>query len=160
MLYKIYLVSGVFSFLFLLNVELIPKFFFVCIYPSYLRSQRLWNTVSKNIWSHLEMERLVNLVSLNLYSVYILYFNLLCCLKVQVRTWSLWMIQDDGCCLQILIDNKQYYKFLGRNIDMVSLIKLYLKEGKIVRHEDWYVLIYWAHCFLLSLKKKKIKMTF
>ncbi|QCE07781.1 uncharacterized protein LOC114190534 [Vigna unguiculata] len=39
---------------------------------------------------------------------------------------------------EILIDNKQYYKFLGRNIDMVSLIKLYLKEGKIVRHEDWW----------------------
>ncbi|XP_014512568.2 uncharacterized protein LOC106771159 isoform X2 [Vigna radiata var. radiata] len=39
---------------------------------------------------------------------------------------------------EILIDNKQYYNFLGRNINMVSLIKLYLEEGKIVRHEDWW----------------------
>lgn len=55
---------------------------------------------------------------------------------------SYWMIQNDGCCVQILIDNKQYYKFLGRSINMVSLIKLYIEEGKVVRHEDWYVLIY------------------
>ncbi|KAA8534586.1 hypothetical protein F0562_032155 [Nyssa sinensis] len=39
---------------------------------------------------------------------------------------------------QILIDNKQHYKFLGKHIDMVSLIKLYVEEGKIVRHEDWW----------------------
>lgn len=37
---------------------------------------------------------------------------------------------------EILIDNKQYYKFLGRDIDMISLIKLYTEGGKIVRHED------------------------
>ncbi|CAJ1976606.1 unnamed protein product [Sphenostylis stenocarpa] len=36
----------------------------------------------------------------------------------------------------ILIDTKQYYKFLGKNINMVSLIKLYIEEGKVVRHED------------------------
>ncbi|XP_027366708.1 uncharacterized protein LOC113872983 isoform X2 [Abrus precatorius] len=41
---------------------------------------------------------------------------------------------------EILIDNKQYYKFLGKDIDMVSLIKLQIEEGKVVRHEDWYVL--------------------
>jgi len=30
---------------------------------------------------------------------------------------------------------------LGKDIDMVSLIKLSVEEGKVVRHEDWYVLI-------------------
>ncbi|XP_004496116.1 uncharacterized protein [Cicer arietinum] len=39
---------------------------------------------------------------------------------------------------QILIDNKQHYKFLGKDIDMVSLIKLSVEEGKVVRHEDWW----------------------
>ncbi|GAV70400.1 hypothetical protein CFOL_v3_13898 [Cephalotus follicularis] len=39
---------------------------------------------------------------------------------------------------EILIDNKQQYKFLGRNIDMISLIKLNVENGKIVRHEDWW----------------------
>ncbi|KAH1139089.1 hypothetical protein AAZX31_10G185700 [Glycine max] len=39
---------------------------------------------------------------------------------------------------EILIDNKQYYKFLGKDINMVSLIKLYIEEGKVVRHEDWW----------------------
>ncbi|KAK6135936.1 hypothetical protein DH2020_030319 [Rehmannia glutinosa] len=39
---------------------------------------------------------------------------------------------------EILIDNKQYYKFLGKGIDMISLIKLYTEDGKIVRHEDWW----------------------
>lgn len=42
--------------------------------------------------------------------------------------------------LQILIDSKQHYKFLGRNIDLISLIKLYIEDGKVVRHEDWYAL--------------------
>ncbi|XP_030491369.1 uncharacterized protein LOC115707513 isoform X2 [Cannabis sativa] len=39
---------------------------------------------------------------------------------------------------EILIDNKQQYKFLGRNIDVISLIKLNVVEGKVVRHEDWW----------------------
>lgn len=39
---------------------------------------------------------------------------------------------------EILIDNKQYYKFLGKDIDMISLIKLYTEDGKVVRHEDWW----------------------
>ncbi|XP_059459624.1 uncharacterized protein LOC132189109 [Corylus avellana] len=39
---------------------------------------------------------------------------------------------------EILIDNKQFYKFLGKNIDMISLIKLYVVDGKVVRHEDWW----------------------
>ncbi|KAG5575009.1 hypothetical protein H5410_055143 [Solanum commersonii] len=37
---------------------------------------------------------------------------------------------------QLLIDNKQYYKFLGKDIHMISLIKLYTEGGKVVRHED------------------------
>ncbi|CAA7033897.1 unnamed protein product [Microthlaspi erraticum] len=39
---------------------------------------------------------------------------------------------------EILIDNKQHYKIMGRNIDMISLIKLYVENDKIVRHEDWW----------------------
>ncbi|XVF82728.1 hypothetical protein PTKIN_Ptkin16aG0072700 [Pterospermum kingtungense] len=39
---------------------------------------------------------------------------------------------------EILIDNKQQYKFLGRNIDMISLIRLNVEDGKVVRHEDWW----------------------
>ena len=35
------------------------------------------------------------------------------------------------------MDNKQHYKFLGRGIDMISLIKLHVEGGKVVRHEDW-----------------------
>ncbi|KAG7946342.1 hypothetical protein I3843_14G035900 [Carya illinoinensis] len=37
---------------------------------------------------------------------------------------------------EILIDNKQHYKFWGKDIDVISLIKLYLADGKVVRHED------------------------
>lgn len=37
---------------------------------------------------------------------------------------------------EINIDNIQHYKILGRQIDMVSLIKLQVKDGKVVRHED------------------------
>ncbi|XP_015160037.1 putative late blight resistance protein homolog R1B-12 isoform X2 [Solanum tuberosum] len=37
---------------------------------------------------------------------------------------------------EILIENKQYYKFLGKDIHMISLIKLYTEGGKVVRHED------------------------
>ncbi|XP_061362291.1 uncharacterized protein LOC133306035 [Gastrolobium bilobum] len=40
--------------------------------------------------------------------------------------------------VEILIDNKQYYKFWGKDIHMVSLIKLYVEEGKVIRHEDWW----------------------
>ncbi|WZZ37764.1 hypothetical protein YC2023_034023 [Brassica napus] len=39
---------------------------------------------------------------------------------------------------EILIDNKQHYKIMGKDIDMTSLIKLYVENGKIVRHEDWW----------------------
>ncbi|KAL5800506.1 hypothetical protein ACOSQ4_033390 [Xanthoceras sorbifolium] len=40
--------------------------------------------------------------------------------------------------LEILIDNKQQYKFWGKNIDMISLIRLYVENGKVIRHEDWW----------------------
>ncbi|XP_058088088.1 uncharacterized protein LOC131235027 isoform X1 [Magnolia sinica] len=39
---------------------------------------------------------------------------------------------------EILIDNKQHYKILGKDLDVVSLIKLRVEEGKVVRHEDWW----------------------
>ncbi|XP_058088089.1 uncharacterized protein LOC131235027 isoform X2 [Magnolia sinica] len=39
---------------------------------------------------------------------------------------------------KILIDNKQHYKILGKDLDVVSLIKLRVEEGKVVRHEDWW----------------------
>ncbi|KAK4774731.1 hypothetical protein SAY86_009666 [Trapa natans] len=39
---------------------------------------------------------------------------------------------------EITIDNKQHYKFLGKDVDMISLIKLYIENGKVIRHEDWY----------------------
>ncbi|WMV53803.1 hypothetical protein MTR67_047188 [Solanum verrucosum] len=37
---------------------------------------------------------------------------------------------------EILIGNKHYYKFLGKDIHMISMIKLYTEGGKVVRHED------------------------
>ncbi|KAF6169322.1 hypothetical protein GIB67_013752 [Kingdonia uniflora] len=37
---------------------------------------------------------------------------------------------------EILIDNKQYYKFLGKEVNVISLIKLDVEEGKIISHED------------------------
>ncbi|XP_048441934.1 uncharacterized protein LOC125478180 [Pyrus x bretschneideri] len=39
---------------------------------------------------------------------------------------------------EVWIDNKQHYKFMGKDIDMISLIKLSVLEGKVVRHEDWW----------------------
>ncbi|XP_019053972.1 PREDICTED: uncharacterized protein LOC104601373 isoform X2 [Nelumbo nucifera] len=39
---------------------------------------------------------------------------------------------------EVLIDNKQHYKFLGKDLDVISLIKLRIEEGKVVRHEDWW----------------------
>ncbi|CAA0843130.1 Nuclear transport factor 2 (NTF2) family protein [Striga hermonthica] len=39
---------------------------------------------------------------------------------------------------EILIDNKQFYKFLGRDINVISLIKLYTEDGKVIHHEDWW----------------------
>ncbi|KAF3776451.1 hypothetical protein EJ110_NYTH48219 [Nymphaea thermarum] len=39
---------------------------------------------------------------------------------------------------EILIDNKQHYKFLGMHKDIDSLIKLQIDNGKVIRHEDWW----------------------
>lgn len=47
--------------------------------------------------------------------------------------------------LQILIDNKQYYKFMGKDINMISLIKLDIEDGKIVRHQDWYAYTFYTY---------------
>nr|TKR66409.1 exocyst subunit EXO70 family protein [Populus alba] len=33
---------------------------------------------------------------------------------------------------------QEHNKFLGRNIDLISLIKLYIEDAKVVRHEDWW----------------------
>ncbi|XP_002974443.2 uncharacterized protein LOC9658385 [Selaginella moellendorffii] len=37
---------------------------------------------------------------------------------------------------EIRIDNVQHYKFLGRQIDMPSLIKLKVENGKVISHQD------------------------
>lgn len=37
---------------------------------------------------------------------------------------------------EITIDNKQHYKALGRDFDVVSLILLEVKDGKVLKHED------------------------
>jgi hypothetical protein len=37
---------------------------------------------------------------------------------------------------EIRIDNVQRYKVAGKTINMVSLIKLQVQDGKVVRHED------------------------
>ncbi|XP_078447245.1 nuclear transport factor 2 (NTF2) family protein [Wolffia australiana] len=39
---------------------------------------------------------------------------------------------------EVLIDNKQHYKCFGKDISVVSLIKLNIQDGKIIRHEDWW----------------------
>ncbi|THU66796.1 hypothetical protein C4D60_Mb05t17980 [Musa balbisiana] len=39
---------------------------------------------------------------------------------------------------EILIDNKQHYKIFGKDIDLVSLIKLKVEGGQVVHHEDWW----------------------
>ncbi|KAG7946345.1 hypothetical protein I3843_14G035900 [Carya illinoinensis] len=54
---------------------------------------------------------------------------------------------------EILIDNKQHYKFWGKDIDVISLIKLYLADGKVVRHEDW-----WNKKPLLSRETAKLPL--
>ncbi|KAF0893787.1 hypothetical protein E2562_029681 [Oryza meyeriana var. granulata] len=40
--------------------------------------------------------------------------------------------------VEILIDNKQHYKFLGKGIDLTSLITLNVEDGKVVKHQDWW----------------------
>ncbi|KAM0939773.1 putative NTF2-like domain superfamily protein [Dioscorea sansibarensis] len=40
--------------------------------------------------------------------------------------------------VEILVDNKQHYKIFGKDIDVLSLIRLNVEDGKIIRHEDWW----------------------
>ncbi|OEL14818.1 hypothetical protein BAE44_0024163, partial [Dichanthelium oligosanthes] len=37
---------------------------------------------------------------------------------------------------EILIDNKQHYKVVGKAVDLTTLIRLQVEDGKVVRHED------------------------
>ncbi|TKW31442.1 hypothetical protein SEVIR_2G106600v4 [Setaria viridis] len=39
---------------------------------------------------------------------------------------------------EILIDNKQHYKVLGKAVELTTLIRLQLQDGKVVTHEDWW----------------------
>ncbi|RLN18425.1 uncharacterized protein C2845_PM02G18420 [Panicum miliaceum] len=39
---------------------------------------------------------------------------------------------------EILIDNKQHYKVFGKPVDLTTLIRLQVEDGKVVRHEDWW----------------------
>lgn len=40
--------------------------------------------------------------------------------------------------VEILIDNKQHYKFRGKAVDLTSLITLNVEDGKVVKHRDWW----------------------
>ncbi|KAL6613749.1 hypothetical protein ACP70R_036019 [Stipagrostis hirtigluma subsp. patula] len=40
--------------------------------------------------------------------------------------------------IEVLIDNKQHYKIFGKPLNLESLIKLEIEDGKVVRHEDWW----------------------
>ena len=40
---------------------------------------------------------------------------------------------------QVVIENKQHYKVLGKPVDLTTLIRLQVENGKVVKHEDWYV---------------------
>nr|CAB3479539.1 unnamed protein product [Digitaria exilis] len=39
---------------------------------------------------------------------------------------------------EILIDNKQHYKVLGKPVELTTLIRLQVQDGKVVKHEDWW----------------------
>ncbi|XP_062232061.1 uncharacterized protein LOC133929351 [Phragmites australis] len=39
---------------------------------------------------------------------------------------------------EVLIDNKQHYKVFGKPVDLASLIRLEVVDGKVVKHEDWW----------------------
>ena len=40
---------------------------------------------------------------------------------------------------QVVIQNKQHYKVLGKPVDLTTLIRLQVENGKVVKHEDWCV---------------------
>ncbi|CAO2195986.1 unnamed protein product [Urochloa humidicola] len=39
---------------------------------------------------------------------------------------------------EILIDNKQHYKVFGKAVDLTTLIRLQVEDGKVVSHQDWW----------------------
>lgn len=39
---------------------------------------------------------------------------------------------------EVLIENKQHYKVLGKPVDLTTLITLQVENGKVVKHEDWW----------------------
>jgi hypothetical protein len=52
-------------------------------------------------------------------------------------------------CVQILIDNRQHYKVLGKAVELTTLIRLQVRHGKVVDHQDWSVYIH-ASCISCS----------
>ncbi|KAJ8762230.1 hypothetical protein K2173_007386 [Erythroxylum novogranatense] len=81
-------------------------------------------------------------VSFNLIPAYICYTNIYACLEntrsVNNNENTRLTMRTQDHFLQILIDNKQHYVLLGKGIEMISLIKLYVVDGKVVLHEDCY----------------------
>ncbi|XP_066315926.1 uncharacterized protein [Miscanthus floridulus] len=39
---------------------------------------------------------------------------------------------------EVVIENKQQYKVLGKAVDLTTLIRLQVENGKVVKHEDWW----------------------
>jgi len=39
---------------------------------------------------------------------------------------------------EVVIENKQHYKVLGKAVDLTTLIRLQVENGKVVKHEDWW----------------------
>ncbi|WVZ54078.1 hypothetical protein U9M48_004942 [Paspalum notatum var. saurae] len=39
---------------------------------------------------------------------------------------------------EVVIENKQHYKVLGKAVELASRIRLEVEDGKVVRHEDWW----------------------
>ncbi|CAL4971969.1 unnamed protein product [Urochloa decumbens] len=39
---------------------------------------------------------------------------------------------------KILIDNKQHYKVFGKSVELTTLIRLQVEDGKVVSHQDWW----------------------
>ncbi|CAL4945391.1 unnamed protein product [Urochloa decumbens] len=39
---------------------------------------------------------------------------------------------------EILIDNKQHYKVFGKPVELTTLIRLQVEDGKVVSHQDWW----------------------
>jgi hypothetical protein len=50
----------------------------------------------------------------------------------------------------VVIENKQHYKVLGKPVDLTSLIRLQVQDGKVVKHEDWYVISSYSYYRIYS----------